>query len=294
MTQSARVVAQAKINLLLRILAREASGYHSLETVFLRLDLGDDVRVRLTTGRSLDCTGPALPADGLGPTERNLAFRAADAYANAVGWPSGFAVEITKRIPVGGGLGGGSADAGAVLRALDAMSPKPLGNELPMLAADLGSDVPFLTTEHAMALAWSRGERMLALPPLESRPTVLAIPPISIRTAEAYGWLAQDRAGYSPEPLAHRLADFASWERAVAAARNDFQPVVAKRRPQIAELVDELAAAGAELSMLSGSGSTVFGVFHQVPDAAQITRSSGCTTLVTSTSNRVVSVELDE
>jgi len=294
MTQSARVVAQAKINLLLRILAREASGYHSLETVFLRLDLGDDVRVRITAGRSLDCAGPAVPAEGLGPIERNLAFRAAGAYANAVGWPSGFAIEINKRIPVGGGLGGGSADAGAVLRVLDAMSPTPLGQDLPALAAELGSDVPFLTAEHGMALAWSRGERMLALPALEARPTVLAIPPISIWTSEAYGWLAQDRGGYTPAPRAYTLADFASWERAVAAARNDFQPVVARHRPQVAELVDEIAAAGAELSMLSGSGSTVFGIFREAPDAAQITRSIGCTTLVTSTSTRVVSVELDE
>src|SRR3954471_8595902 len=113
MTGAARVVAQAKLNLLLRVLAREASGYHSIETVFLRLDLGDDVCVRITSGRSLECNGPAMPADGLGAVEKNLAFRAGLAYAEATGWPSGFSIELTKRIPVGGGLGGGSADAGA-------------------------------------------------------------------------------------------------------------------------------------------------------------------------------------
>ena len=91
-SRAAHVVAQAKINLRLRVLAKEATGYHSIETVFLRLDLGDDIRVRVAQGRSLDCAGPAMPASGLGPTEKNLAYRAAAAYQNATGWPSGFAL----------------------------------------------------------------------------------------------------------------------------------------------------------------------------------------------------------
>src|SRR3982751_6289548 len=126
MTRVARVRAQAKINLFLRVLARESSGYHQIETLFCRLALGDDVTVRVgVRGRSLDCNG-ALPSEGLGPVEQNLAWRAAVAYADAASWPIDFAIEIEKRIPVGGGLGGGSADAGAVLRALDALAPSPL------------------------------------------------------------------------------------------------------------------------------------------------------------------------
>ena len=121
--RTARTLAQAKINLFLRVLAREASGYHQLETLFQRLDLGDDVRVRIgVRGRAVDTRG----AD-VGPTEGNLAWRAGVAYADAAGWPDGFAIEIDKRIPVGGGLGGGSADAGAVLRCLDRLNPTPLG-----------------------------------------------------------------------------------------------------------------------------------------------------------------------
>src|SRR5215510_9881815 len=120
MSAEASVVAQAKVNLRLRVLARESSGFHSIETIFLRLDLGDDVRVRVRRAeRSIDCSGPAMPTEGLGAAEQNLAYRAAVAYADATGWPSGFAIEITKQIPVGGGMGGGSADAGAVLRVLD-------------------------------------------------------------------------------------------------------------------------------------------------------------------------------
>src|SRR5256885_2106484 len=82
------------------------------------------------------------------------------------GWPDTFAIEITKRIPVGGGLGGGSADAGAVLRALDVLAPHPLGPRLPALAAELGADVPFMTLDAPFALGWSRGERLFVLPTL--------------------------------------------------------------------------------------------------------------------------------
>jgi 4-diphosphocytidyl-2-C-methyl-D-erythritol kinase len=291
---SARLVAQAKINLRLRVLAKESSGYHSIETVFLRLDLGDEVRVRVASGRSLDIAGAAMPADGLGPVEKNLAYRAAVAYADATGWPSGFAIEIDKRIPVGGGLGGGSADAGAVLRALDELAPNPLVDRLVELAAPLGADVPFMTIESPMALAWGRGERLLPIRPLESRPVLLVIPMFAVSTAEAYGWLTGDRGTY--EPTASVLAPdwLATWESlGLLAAKNDFELVVTRRHHIIAKLVDELDAAGATLAMMSGSGSTVFGVFPTPPDAASIARSTGLTVMETRTSERVVRVEVD-
>jgi 4-diphosphocytidyl-2-C-methyl-D-erythritol kinase len=288
------VIAQAKVNLLLRILAREHSGYHSLETIFLRLDIGDDVVVRVAPGRTLDASGPTMPEEGLGPVEKNLAYRAAvaysDAYSDATGWPAGFSIEITKRIPVGGGLGGGSADAGAVLRALDALSPSPLGSRLVELGAALGADVPFMTIDSPMALAWSRGERMLPLRAPEARPTVLVVPNFGINTAEAYGWLSHDRDKYHSVGGLIAPDAFATWEGIVGSATNDFQAVVGRRHPVIGEVVDELSAAGAVISMLSGSGSTVFGVFDQTPHAAALTRSTGFTTMVTKTSNRVEQV----
>ncbi|HEX3865629.1 MAG TPA: 4-(cytidine 5'-diphospho)-2-C-methyl-D-erythritol kinase, partial [Gemmatimonadaceae bacterium] len=273
MSTAARVLAQAKVNLLLHVLDREASGYHGIETVFLRLELGDDVCVRITPGKSLDCTGPAVPPDGLGPARRNLAFRAASAYADATGWPNGFAIEVTKRIPVGGGLGGGSADAGAVLRALDALSPHPLGQRLVSLATMLGADVPFMTIESAMAAAWGRGERLLPVRPLESRSALLIVPRDPISTADAYAWLTGDRGTYTPAANVLSLDALGEWSRIAALARNDFERVVARRRPEIAELVDELRAAGADIAMLSGSGSTVFGIFAEPPDAARVTHS---------------------
>ena len=128
--RAARVLAQAKINLLLRVGPRDQAGYHQIVTVFQRIDLADEVLVRVGGSvRTLDCTGPRLPSRGLGAPEDNLAYRAAVAYAERAKWLRGFSVELTKNIPTGGGLGGGSSDAGAVLRALDALDP--LGHGFP-------------------------------------------------------------------------------------------------------------------------------------------------------------------
>jgi 4-diphosphocytidyl-2-C-methyl-D-erythritol kinase len=251
-------MAQAKVNLRLRILAREASGFHQLETIFLRLTLADEVTVRTGVhGRTLDCRG----AD-TGPTELNLAYRAAMALRDA-GGPDTFAIEIEKRIPVGAGLGGGSADAAAVLRALNALSPRPLpGDALLAIAARLGADVPFLASPAVMALAWGRGERMLALDPPPPRPVVILVPPFAISTAKAYGWL-DDVAGPPPkEPRLWHPGELAGWAALAALAHNDFEPVVAARHPEIAGFVNTLRAAGASPAMMSGSGSAVFGIFR--------------------------------
>ncbi|MEO7082735.1 MAG: 4-(cytidine 5'-diphospho)-2-C-methyl-D-erythritol kinase [Gemmatimonadaceae bacterium] len=291
---TARVPAQAKVNLLLHVLARETSGYHSIETVFLRLDLADEVVVRTSSRRSLDCSGPAMPATGLGRVERNLAFMAAREYAEATGWPNGFEIQIVKKIPTGGGLGGGSADAGAVLRALDAMSPHPLGPRLASLATQIGADVPFMTVSAPMAIAWGRGERMLPLPVLPPRPVLLIVPQVPVATADAYSWLASDRGVYTPVARVLAPAVLADWTSIAPIARNDFERVVARRHPVIAQLVDELRAVGAGLAMLSGSGSTVFGVFDDEPDAAAVARSTGQDVIQTNTSDRVVGVELEQ
>lgn len=292
MNRTARVTAQAKINLLLRVLARESSGYHSIETVMLRLDLGDHVCVRLASGRALDVAGSAMPRDGLGPVEKNLAFRAASAYAGATGWPAGFAIEIEKRIPVGGGLGGGSADAGAVLRALDALSPNPLGSRLVELATPLGADVPFMTIESPMALAWGRGERLFPVRALESRQVVLAIPDFAVATADAYAWLSSDRGAYAPAAAVLAPESLATWESIAPLAMNDFEHVVARRHPVIDRLVQRLDEMGALLAMMSGSGSTVVGIFSEPADPASA-RISGVDTLETRTSERVFRVEVE-
>jgi 4-diphosphocytidyl-2-C-methyl-D-erythritol kinase len=287
----ARVEAQAKVNLRLKILAREASGFHQLETLFLRLALADTVRVRRTAGtRSLDVAGLSETSD-IGPVERNLAWRAADAYLDAVRWPGGFAIELEKRIPIGGGLGGGSADAGAVLRALDAIAPSPLGEPaLLRLAATLGADVPFLASEHAYALGWGRGERLLALPAPPARRVVLLVPPFAVNTAAAYGWLTEARAAAAGPATAAGVLDLMAlgdWEALAGLARNDFEPVVAAHRPEIAQLVAGLRAAGCSPAMMSGSGSVVFGILAADAEKCLLTLSAASSAMMTSTATRV-------
>ena len=254
------IEAQAKLNLRLCVLAREASGYHQLESLFIRIDLADTVRVLTDTKtRSLECEGLDLPA------EQNLAYRAAVAFLEAARWDTGFHVAIEKRIPSGAGLGGGSADAGAVLRALNALAPKPLpANELMTIALRLGADVPFLTADSTLSLAWGRGERLLALRPLPAREVLLALPNFGVNTAEAFGWHAaasQGRALEAPAPLS--LDELDRWDAVAKLARNDLEAVVFAKHPEIAECVESLAGAGARIARMSGSGSTAFGIFDR-------------------------------
>lgn len=258
-----QVAAQAKINLRLRILAREASGFHQIETLFLRLELADDVRIRLTSGeRSLDVTGADPVA--LGPVEQNLAWRAAESYFAASESRGGFAIELTKRIPIGGGLGGGSADAAAVLRALDAMADHPLGEAyLVQLASTLGSDVPFLASGHAYALAWGRGERMLALTPPPVRGALLILPSFGVDTAEAYKWLDEPGVSRSRDGGVHsmvlQLDELSDWDRIAPLVENHFELVVRDRHPEIENCLGALRSLGL-LACMSGSGSTCVGL----------------------------------
>lgn len=264
MSVTARVIAQAKINPLLRVLARDLSGYHQLETVFLRLELGDEVTVKAGgRARSIECDESELPVKGLlGPPELNLAYRAAEAYHAATKWPSGWVIDIRKRIPVGGGLGGGSADAGAVLRILNTMCPSPLSAErLGRIAFSLGSDVPFLASESPMALGWGRGERLHPLRALPVRDIALGVFPFAVNTRDAYGWLAASRTGDLPIESTIPEEMLSTWERAAAIAANDFEPVVGGEYPAIARALEALRKAGSQLAMLCGSGATVFGVF---------------------------------
>ena len=259
--RAGRLVAEAKLNLFLHVHAREAGGFHAIETLFQRIALGDDVRVAVGAGaRSLDCRG----AD-VGPVERNLAWRAALAYADATGWPAGFAIELDKRVPTGAGLGGGSADAGAVLRVLNALAPSPLpAADLVALAGPLGSDVPFLAAEHPTALAWGRGERMLALAPLPPREVRLLLPAASVATADAYGWVAAERGGFVPAPRLLDPGALASWSGIATLAANDFEGPVAAHVPAVAALRAwrDAAAAGVADAVvrMSGSGAAWFAI----------------------------------
>jgi len=287
--QAARVNAQAKINLGLRVLAKESGGWHQIETVFARLALADPIEVRVTDGpRRLDVKG----ADA-GPLAENLALRAALAYIQATGWPPGFRITLEKRIPIGAGLGGGSADAGAVLRALDALAPHPLGEEaLLKLSAPLGADVPFLTSSAVLALAWGRGERLLRLAPLPERSVALVQPGFTVKTADAYRWLDAARGDRVSDPSLTGAERFASWEALGPLTANDFEAVVAAHHAGVPGVVDALLDAGASIARMTGSGSTVYGIFALPPDAAKLAARVPGSVLVTKSASAVEQVEL--
>jgi 4-diphosphocytidyl-2-C-methyl-D-erythritol kinase len=287
----ARVAAQAKLNLGLRILARERSGYHEIETLFARIALADTVTVRpRDEERSLVVRGLES-----GPELENLAYLAAAAYGDATGWPGGFEIDIEKKIPVGGGLGGGSADAGAVLRALNALAARPVSDaELLRIALTIGADVPYLTTMEPFALAWGRGERMLSLPALPERTVLLVLPGFAVSTAEAFGWIASSRTADVPSPRLVSVAELTSWETLQPHVVNDFEPVVCERYPDAASTLAQLRSAGATIAGMSGSGSTMFGVVPLFSDTAALVSALPGTVVPTRTVTRVAAVELVE
>lgn len=287
---AASVEAQAKLNLFLRVLAREANGYHQLETLFVRIELADTVRVATDTPRrEVICHGMDV-----GPPERNLAWRAAAAFAAECQWPTGFRIEIEKRIPVGGGLGGGSADAGAVLRALNALAPEPLPPEaLATLAFNIGADIPFLAIDAPLALGWGRGERLLTLRSLPAREVLLCVPSFGVDTATAFGWFAESRRDAPVRaPRALSLDDLDRWDAVARLAENDLEGVVTERHPEITRCREVLAGAGARIARMSGSGSAAFGVFDRRPPTALPDLPHGVRLLQTRTSTSVATVRL--
>jgi 4-diphosphocytidyl-2-C-methyl-D-erythritol kinase len=292
---AARVAAQAKINLHLRVFDRDASGYHSIETVFQRIETSDWLTLRITGGqRTLDVMS-ALATEGpdLGPPETNLAYRAAEAYAEAADWPPGFDIQLTKWIPVGAGLGGGSADAAGVLRLLNFLALRPMpAQRLHSIAAELGSDVPFLLSDEVMAIGTGRGEQILPLPQLQRRHVLLAVPHFAVSTKEAYSWLDDDRvAGLIPNPGAQKLEDpseFSNWNALAAFARNDFLEPVTRHYPALAGILGALRETGPVFASMTGSGSALFGIYEIEPTIPRDAAFRGVSITPTRTATSVV------
>lgn len=257
-----RARAPAKVNLVLRVHGRDPTGYHAIETLLCALELADELTIDLADGR-----GVRLEVDGpdLGSPDRNLAVRAARAFLDRAGTDREVAIRLRKRIPAGGGLGGGSSDAAAVLRALERLMPGAVQDSaLEGAARELGSDVPFFLTGRPQAWGTARGDRLSDGPALPSLPVLLVVPPFPIATASAYQWLDADRSSGSTGPAVEteRAAEpVRTWEDLATRAMNDFEGPVFRRHPELRQLRDRLQEAGAVLSLLAGSGSTVFGVF---------------------------------
>ncbi len=257
-----RIAAHAKVNLLLRILAREApAGYHQIETAFTLLELADELVVtRTTSGVALTVHGPDL-----GPPEQNLAVRGARAVLEATGHKFGVALELTKRIPLRAGLGGGSSDAAAALHAVNALADHAVPrHELLHFATRLGADVAFFASGAPTALAWGRGERLFRVPapPAAAALVALALPPVVVATPDAYGWW--DAMHPDPAPRGPLLLDadaFAGWGSIGRLGGNDFEILVFGKHPPLRALYERLAGTHPNWVRLCGSGSAVAAVY---------------------------------
>lgn len=266
------VMAPAKVNLHLQVLGIRGDGYHDLFSVFQAVSLGDTLTLR--TG------GPAGSLEVRGrfdfPAGENIVARAVEAFRRETGVDVGVRIDVEKRIPIGGGLGGGSSDAAATVRGLEALFdlrlPAPRRRAL---AESLGSDVPFFL-EAAAALVEGRGEQVHPLAPRTDFALVALFPPVTVRTVEAFQWLDESRpAGPWPEMPAREevLGTYAA--RPIESWRfvNDFDEPVFSRLPLLRMLRDGLLAAGAACARLTGSGSTVIGVFEDAARARSCVRS---------------------
>ena len=246
--------APAKINLTLRVLGLRLDGYHELQTTFQSLALHDTLTIRATRGPfRIECDDPVVPTG-----RRNLVWRAAAGVWRASGRrgaPRGVLVQIAKRIPMQAGLGGGSSDAAAALRALGRRWRVGRAT-LRAIAASIGADVPYFF-EGGTALGVERGDLLFPLTDHPAAWAVLVLPAFGVSTKDAYGWFDKDNrhGGLAPRRTA-----------------NDLQKPVATRHPEIARLVRALRRLGAHSAAMSGSGSAVFGLFGTRPRARRAIR----------------------
>jgi len=248
----------AKINLALRVLGRRPDGYHTLDTVFQAIDLWDSLEIATADELRMTCNDPALPTDA-----SNLVLRAAELVRARSTRRRGAAIHLRKAIPVQAGLGGGSADAAAALLLCASFWEIDLGAaELEGMARELGADVPFFLSG-GTARGTGRGDRIERLPPLRSLPLVLGCPPFGVATAEVFRRVSERLTlpgnGVSlPVPIAHKWPE----EKDFGFMTNDLEPVVFDGWPELRSFREALMDSGASAALLSGSGSTVYGVFR--------------------------------
>ena len=249
-------LARAKINLTLDILGVRADGYHEVEMIMQMIELADEVELKkIASGVRLKIDGGKnIPSD-----EKNLAWRAAVEVQKFVGKDLGVAIELKKKIPSAAGLGGGSADAAAVIRGLNRLYELNLtDNELCKIGERIGSDVPFCIIG-GTCFAEGRGEILTPLAPIKRLNVVLAKPDGEISTAWAYKTYDENSAQIHP-PTKTIIAQLqrGDYDAAFKNFSNVLESVVIKKIPAIAEIKSKFSAAGADVALMSGSGATVF------------------------------------
>jgi 4-diphosphocytidyl-2C-methyl-D-erythritol kinase len=260
--------AYAKLNISLDVAARRADGFHDMTMVMQTISLCDGVEISFTdTGRVQARSNlPFVPGD-----ERNLAVRAALCYLRAVGKEGqGLEISLDKRVPVGAGMGGGSSDAAAVLRALNRHYGALTPEELETLSASVGSDVPFCV-RGGTALATGRGEKLESLPDMPACEFIVCKPAFSISTPELFRKLDQSSTRCRPDTAGIVAAlQTGDLESVCRRMYNVFEELDDRRLRTVKAIKGCLLDHGALGAVMTGTGSAVFGVFHpdSAPDAA--------------------------
>ncbi len=261
--------AYAKINLTLDVLSKREDGYHDLKSVMQTISIRDDIEIDVGTGKPwrLLCDMEGIPTD-----ERNLAWKAAKVFCQTMDKdPDGLEIRIVKRIPVEAGLGGGSADAAAVLRALNRHYGSPLSVlALAELGAQVGSDVPFCVL-CGTAMAEGRGERLRKLPDMPDCVFVVCKPDFSVSTPELYRQIDSVAIGARPNHQAMESALLAGdLEKVAHNVYNVFDPVVTKDHLELNYIKSLFHQYGAVGYQMTGSGSAVFAIVSEFEVAAVI------------------------
>ena len=261
--------AFAKLNLTLDVLGKREDGYHDLKSVMQSISVRDDVEIDIGTGKpwKLLCTDETIPTD-----ERNLAWKAAKVYCDTMKKdPNGLEIRITKRIPSGAGMGGGSADAAAVLRALNRHYGNPLSiMALAELGAEVGSDVPFCVV-CGTAMAEGRGERLRKLPDMPDCIFVICKPDFSVSTPELYKKIDEVSIAKRPDNKTMESALLAGdLEKVAHNLCNVFDPVVTEDHLELNYIKSLFHQYGAVGYQMTGSGSAVFAIVSEFEVAAVI------------------------
>ena len=261
--------AFAKLNLTLDVLGKREDGYHDLRSVMQTISVRDDIEIDIGTGKPwvLKCSDESIPTD-----ERNLAWKAAKLYLDTIGKdPDGLEIRITKRIPTEAGMGGGSADAAAVLRALNRHYGSPLSiPALAELGSFIGSDVPFCTV-CGTAMVEGRGERLRRLPDMPDCFFVICKPEFSASTPELYRKLDESEIGKRPDNRAMESALLAGdLSKVCANIHNVFDPIVTNEHLELNYIKSLFYNYGAIGYQMTGSGSAVFAIVSEFEIAAVI------------------------
>jgi len=270
--KSVRIPAYAKVNLRLEILGRRADGYHELRTIFQSISLHDTLVLEASSEPGIDLRIIGNNQLAGEPGKDNLVYRAIDELSREVGFQRGVRVVLTKRIPVGRGLGGGSSDAAAALIGLLRLANKRVeAARLAEIASSLGADVPYFL-RGGRAFGIGRGDEIYPLPDI-ARCHVLVVSPhdIAVPTRDAYQWIAER---LTKQPEATKLWRFCAlcWSPQGGSLTNDFEDAVFPRYSRLAAIKRELLRQGAAGASLAGSGSAVFGIFQNPAMARRAAR----------------------